>query len=100
MTTSLGRSNNTLALWAVQLVQLIPEGSMYENTFNWPIGIVARELTFCDDAERAYIQYRLQALVWQFQMKNFGCIKGFLVDFWKMKDHGAANSINHMILLE
>ncbi|KAL4970929.1 transcription factor domain-containing protein [Aspergillus stella-maris] len=92
-------SNNTLALWAVQLVQLIPEGSTYESTLIWPIGIVARQLTSHDGAERAYIESRLKALERHFQMKNFSCVREFLVGFWNMRDHGDESSISQIILL-
>ncbi|KAL4788940.1 fungal-specific transcription factor domain-containing protein [Aspergillus venezuelensis] len=99
MMTSPPWSNNALALWAVQLVQLIPEGSTYENTLIWPIGIVARELTSHDGAERAYIASRLKALERHFHMKNFSCVREFLVRIWDMKDHGDEGSISHLILL-
>ncbi|KAL5342869.1 fungal-specific transcription factor domain-containing protein [Aspergillus crustosus] len=92
------RPSHTLALWAVQLVQLLPRDSAYENTLIWPIGIVARELTVRDDLERGYIISRLQALERHFQMKHFSCVRDHLSNFWMATDQGINHNYN-MILL-
>ncbi|KAL2863191.1 Zn(II)2Cys6 transcription factor [Aspergillus lucknowensis] len=92
-------SSNSLALWAVQLVKLVPEGSSYENTLLWPIGIIAKELTIRDGMERVYIVSRLGTLERQFHMKHFARVKDFLLRFWMAKDQGMRNNNGCVILL-
>ncbi|BCS19842.1 uncharacterized protein APUU_20274A [Aspergillus puulaauensis] len=92
-------SKNCLALWAVQLVQLLPEGSPFESTLLWPIGIVAKELNLLDEPQRAYILARLKALERQFRMKHFSCVIDMLLRSWRASDAGIANTINSTILL-
>jgi hypothetical protein len=92
-------SKNRLALWAVQLVQLLPEGSPYESTLLWPIGIVAKELTLLDGSQRVYILSRLNALERQFRMKHFSCVVDMLPQSWSASDAGIANTTNSTILL-
>ncbi|OJI99326.1 hypothetical protein ASPVEDRAFT_508488 [Aspergillus versicolor CBS 583.65] len=92
-------SKNRLALWAVQLVQLLPEGSPYESTLLWPIGIVAKELTLLDGSQRAYILLRLNTLERQFHMKHFSCVVDMLLNSWSASDAGIANTTNSTILL-
>lgn len=92
-------SKNCLALWAVQLVELLPEGSPYESTLLWPIGIVAKELTLFDESQRAYILARLNALERQFRMKHFNCVVDMLLESWSANDAGIANTTSSTILL-
>ncbi|KAI9373539.1 fungal-specific transcription factor domain-containing protein [Aspergillus egyptiacus] len=92
-------SSKTLALWAVQVLKLIPEFSAYENTLLWPIGIIAKELTLRDEAERAYIISRLQALERGFCMKHFDSVKDFLLRYWKATDQGMTHNHDCTILL-
>lgn len=92
-------SRNRLALWAVQLVQLLPEGSPYESTLLWPIGIFAKELTLLDGCQRAYILARLGALERQFRMKHFSCVVEMLLKSWSASDAGIANTSSSTILL-
>jgi hypothetical protein len=88
-----------MALWAVQLLRLLPAGSAFETTLLWPIGIVARELTLADETQRAYLIYRLEALEHRFHMKHFSCVKDFLLSLWVAKDYGLNNDSSSVILL-
>ncbi|KAJ0415036.1 fungal-specific transcription factor domain-containing protein [Aspergillus carlsbadensis] len=88
-----------MALWAVQLLRLLPAGSAFETTLLWPIGIVARELTLADETQRAYLIYRLEALEHHFHMKHFSCVKDFLLSLWVAGDYGLEDDSSSVILL-
>lgn len=87
-----------LGLWAVQLIQLLPEGSMFENTLLWPIGISAKELCSSRVAERDTVFHRLQSLERRFQMKHFASMREFLTKFWQARDAGLDYRDNEPIL--
>jgi hypothetical protein len=88
-----------MALWAVQLLRLLPAGSAFETTLLWLIGIIARDLTLADETQRAYLIYRLEALEHHFLMKNFSCVKDFLLSLWVAKDYGLEDNRSSVILL-
>lgn len=75
-----------LASWAARLVQQLPEGSVFENALLWPIGIVARELTYESAVEREYILCRLRSLERRFQMKHFRRVQEILLKHWRKID--------------
>ncbi|KAL3490410.1 fungal-specific transcription factor domain-containing protein [Aspergillus germanicus] len=88
-----------MALWAVQLLRLLPAASDFETTLLWPIGIIARELTLADETQRAYFIYRLEALEHHFHMKHFSCVKDFLLSLWVAKYYGLEDDRSSVILL-
>ena len=75
-----------LPSWAIQLISLLPPGSMFENTLLWPVGIVARELIV--ERDREYIIFRLTLLEQRFAMKHFHVVKERLKRGWAMADQG------------
>lgn len=79
-----------LAPWAVQLIQQLPEGSVFESALLWPIGIVSKDLTRENVAEREYILFRLQCLERRFQMKHFRRVQELLVEHWMKFDQEMA----------
>ncbi|KAL3963604.1 hypothetical protein ACCO45_000608 [Purpureocillium lilacinum] len=79
-----------LPLWAVQLIDLLPPTSAFQNTLLWPIGIIAKELTVLHDTERASITRTLNALEKRFQMRHFARARQHLQTHWAMCDQGYA----------
>lgn len=88
-----------LVSWAVQLVQLLPHGSLYENTLLWPIGIIARELKVTNGTEREYIISKLYSLEDQFHMRHFARARQYLIKYWKESDQGVPHEDNDTILI-
>ncbi|CAM1508392.1 Fc.00g052400.m01.CDS01 [Cosmosporella sp. VM-42] len=87
-----------LPSWGAQLVHLLPQGSVFENTLLWPIGIIAKELTASHDKEREYIISKLRSLEERFQMKNFGRVREHLIKCWMAGDLGIVYEDNERIL--
>ena len=69
-----------LPVWGVQLLNLVPEGSSFENTLLWPIGIIAKELS--TRTEQHGILARVRALETRFQMKHFWRAREYLESSW------------------
>ena len=91
-------ATGNLGLWAVQLIQLLPTGSSFENTLLWPIGISAKELSSERVFERDAVFQRLQSLERRFQMRHFAAIREFLTKFWQARDAGLDYRDNEPIL--
>jgi hypothetical protein len=91
-------ATGNLGLWAVQLIQLLPAGSSFENTLLWPIGISAKELDSDRVFERDAVFERLQSLERRFQMRHFAAIREFLTRFWQARDAGLDYRDNEPIL--
>jgi hypothetical protein len=93
--------NNTgnIASWAVQLIQLLPHGSRYENTLLWPIGIVCKELGIEHGSEREYIISRLTSLEQGFFITHFGRVKNHLIKYWQARDWGLMMEKDEGILI-
>ncbi|KAH8807707.1 fungal-specific transcription factor domain-containing protein [Xylogone sp. PMI_703] len=88
-----------LALWATQLIQLLPHGSPYESMLLWPIGVTSKELTLRDNAEREYILLRLKLLVKRFRMRHFERVYEYLVRHWGITDQGISSERDNTILI-
>lgn len=82
-------SSTSLASSAIQLIQQLSEGSMFESTLLWPIGICGRELMGYHIWERHYVICRLQQLKQRFRMKHFQRAQEVLENFWCRKDREA-----------
>lgn len=89
----------TLARQAIQLVLQLPEGSAFENALLWPIGIIAKELTYNHLAERNAILSRLHALERRFQMRHFERARAAFQQMWQRKDGGMEEQVEREELL-
>jgi hypothetical protein len=77
-----------LPIWAVQLIEVLPKTSNFQNALLWPIGIVVQELTIFHAAERQAIIAALVSLEEKFRMKHFARTREHLERYWAMCDHG------------
>jgi hypothetical protein len=84
----------SLASWAIQLVQRLPDGSSFETTLLWPIGIAAKELTWKHTILREYINSRLRSLEKRFQMRHFKRAQDVLTSHWRVLDGGVITETN------
>lgn len=75
-----------LPVWAIQLIEVLPEDSPFQNTLLWPVAIVAKELT--EKYERESIVQRLVSLEKRFKMKHFSVVREHLLRCWVMRDQG------------
>ncbi|KAF2097586.1 hypothetical protein NA57DRAFT_77838 [Rhizodiscina lignyota] len=75
-----------LASWAIQLIQSLPEGSVFDNALLLPIGVAGRELTAIHSQEREYIILRLRSLEQRFQMRHFRRVQEVLINHWSRLD--------------
>lgn len=78
-----------LASWAMSLITLVSEDSMYETTLLWPIGIAAKELVKAQQLDRSNIISRLQSMERRFQMRHFRRAQDYLQSHWHCQDSGA-----------
>lgn len=88
----------SLALQATELLELLPEGSVYETSILWPIGIIAKELTNGSIAPRYSITSRLHSLERRFQMRHFGIVRQHLYKYWSTRDQGLSQKGDECIL--
>ncbi|KAJ9150671.1 Fungal specific transcription factor domain-containing protein [Pleurostoma richardsiae] len=79
-----------LASWAVQLISHLPEGSVFENSLLWPMGVIAKVLTASDTEERQMVMNRLKSLERRFKMRNFCRVREYLEKVWTSSDMGEA----------
>ncbi|KAJ6441615.1 hypothetical protein O9K51_05166 [Purpureocillium lavendulum] len=86
-----------LPLWAVQLIDLLPPNSAFQNTLLWPIGIVAKELTILHETERRCITRTLQALEKRFHMRHFARARQHLEAHWVLSDRDDVYSAGDML---
>ena len=75
-----------LACHAAFLISQMRDGSSFENTLLWPIGIIGPELSAVHAAERHDLLCRLQKLERRFQMKHFDRMQEVLVKSWDRID--------------
>lgn len=75
-----------LACHATFLISQLSEGSSFENTLLWPIGIIGPELLVAHAAERYGLLCRLQKLERRFQMKHFERMQEVLLKKWNQID--------------
>ncbi|RJE22500.1 hypothetical protein PHISCL_05186 [Aspergillus sclerotialis] len=82
METTIGN----LPFWAIELLQLLPPGSAWENCLLRPIGVVAKVLV--THAERSYVIFRLMDLEKRFQIRLYYVVRQQLLSIWSMRDKG------------
>jgi hypothetical protein len=82
-----------LAEQAVESMECLPEGSPFENTLLWPIGIVAKSLGMERVSARATILRRLDSLNRRFQMKHFMRAQEILINHWQNMDNNWQHGI-------
>lgn len=87
-----------LALRATDLLQQLREGSVYETSLLWPIGIIAKELSDENNIARENITSKLQSLEKRFHMRHFGLVRRHLYEYWQAKDQGQPKRSNACIL--
>lgn len=75
-----------LPVWAIQLIEVLPQDSPFQNTLLWPVAIVAKELT--ESYERDSIIEKLVLLEKRFKMKHFNVVREHLLRCWMMRDQG------------
>lgn len=75
-------TNEDLAVCAIQLLEFLPQGSAFETSLLWPIGIIAPELTASHEAERQHLLSKLQSLEERFQMRHYGKVAQYLTNLW------------------
>lgn len=75
-----------LACHATFLISQLSEGSSFENTLLWPIGIIGPKLLVAHEAERYGLLSRLQKLERRFQMKHFERMQEVLLKRWNRID--------------
>ena len=75
-----------LAGYAHSLMDLLQEGSVYENALLWPIGIFAKQLTLNQPTERESVIRRLKSLEGRFQMRHFKKVQNVLLRHWAIRD--------------
>jgi hypothetical protein len=91
-------SSETIASWAIQVIQLLPEGSAYENTLLWPIGIAARELSKDHTTLREYVISRLRSMEQRFQMRYFKRVQNILTSYWRNLDNGVVSETYQSVM--
>ena len=76
----------TLPFWAIELLQLLPPGSSWENCLLWPIGVVAKDLV--THVERNYVLFRQVDLEKRFQIRLYHVVRQQLLNIWSTRDKG------------
>lgn len=87
-----------LPFWAAQLLEILTPASPFDNALLWPIGIFAKELTSSHQQERDCVTRKLKSLERRFKMKNFCCVREYMLRNWRMKDVGLEYEADAAIL--
>ena len=93
MNTNMGN----LPFWAIELLQLLPPGSPWENCLLWPIGDIAKVLV--THIERNYVLFRLVDLEKRFQIRLYHVVRQQLLSIWSARDRGMSFLDNCMPVL-
>lgn len=75
-----------LPFWAIELLQLLPPGSSWENCLLWPIGVDTKELV--THVERNYVLFRLVDLEKRFQIRLYHVVRQQLLNIWSTRGKG------------
>ncbi|KAH8768867.1 hypothetical protein F5883DRAFT_553120 [Diaporthe sp. PMI_573] len=87
-----------LALRATELLEQLPDGSVYETSTLWPIGIIAKELGDENAVPRDRITTKLRSLEKRFNMRHFGLVRRHLCEYWETKHQGRSQRSTACIL--
>lgn len=75
-----------LARQAVDLSELIPISSPFENALLWPLGIAARQLTSAQHHEREVVLRKFEGLEQRLGMRHFQRVRHVLAEEWTVRD--------------
>ena len=95
--SDLNAEMGNLPFWAIELLQLLPPESLWENCLLWPIGVVAKVLVA--QTERNYVIFKLTDLENRLQIRLYHVVRQQLLNIWAMRDEGVSCLDNRMPIL-